>query len=74
VNAGELSFRLPKPKSLPKGQVFMTKRPGLDKLVRSVKDALRGVLYRDDAQVVRLTASKTYHEQPGVEIRCQTSE
>lgn len=34
--------------------------PDLDKLVRAVLDALTGVCYRDDAQVVEITASKVY--------------
>lgn len=55
-----VTFHLPRPQSLPKRVVHHTKKPDLDKLVRSTKDALKGVLYGDDAQVVDLHARKTY--------------
>lgn len=63
-----LSFYLPRPKSAPRCVHYPTKRPDLDKMVRSVKDALTGVLYRDDSQVVHLNASKSYASDPGVEV------
>ena len=50
-------------------------RPDLDKLARAVGDALTGVCYHDDAQVVNLCAAKYYVTPagrlsvPGVEIR-----
>jgi Holliday junction resolvase RusA-like endonuclease len=53
-------FCLPRPQSLPKRVLHHTKKPDLDKLVRSTKDALKGVLYHDDAQVVKLHAEKRY--------------
>jgi crossover junction endodeoxyribonuclease RusA len=37
-------------------------RPDLDKLVRAVLDALTGVAFRDDSQVVAITASKLYSD------------
>jgi Holliday junction resolvase RusA-like endonuclease len=66
----ELRFFMPKPKSYPKTKtLFATKRPDLDKMVRSIKDALKGVMYLDDAQVVWMKACKYYDDAPGVEIR-----
>ena len=50
-------------------------RPDLDKLARAVGDALTGVCYHDDAQIVNLRAAKYYVTPsgrlsvPGVEIR-----
>lgn len=35
-------------------------KPDIDKLCRAVLDALTGILYHDDAQVVSLSASKRY--------------
>lgn len=35
-------------------------KPDVDKLCRAVLDALTGILYHDDAQVVSLSASKRY--------------
>ena len=55
-----VTFRLPRPQSLPKRELHHVKKPDLDKLVRSTKDALKGVLYRDDSQVVDLHARKVY--------------
>ena len=45
-----------------------TVTPDLDKLVRAIFDALQGIVYRYDAQVVELRASKDYGERPGVRI------
>jgi len=44
-------------------------RPDVDKLCRAVGDALTGVAYRDDSQVVDLIARKVYAEgHEGVRI------
>jgi Holliday junction resolvase RusA-like endonuclease len=40
--------------------VWPTTKPDTTKLLRAVEDALIGVLYRDDAQVVRQVVSKHY--------------
>ncbi|HKW13830.1 MAG TPA: RusA family crossover junction endodeoxyribonuclease [Candidatus Krumholzibacteria bacterium] len=56
----DLLFYLPRPKSLPKRITYHTKKPDLDKLIRNIKDALKGIVYRDDAQVVRTEATKSY--------------
>jgi len=55
-----LTFVMPKPKSAPKKVITMTKRPDLDKLIRSVLDALTGVFYKDDSQVCHVDAMKLY--------------
>ena len=44
------------------------KRPDLDKLVRAVLDALTMRVWRDDGQVVQISASKRYSETAGVTI------
>jgi len=44
-------------------------RPDLDKLVRSVLDALSGVAFVDDGQVVAINAGKEYGNAAGVELR-----
>lgn len=65
-------FYLPRPASLPKKRVtYPSKRPDLDKLTRALCDALTGVVWRDDAQVVVLYMQKLYaFEQypPGVSV------
>lgn len=64
-----LHFFLPRPRSLPKRVEFPTTRPDLDNFAKAVLDALRGVIYRDDAQIVHLSVSKHYNDVPGVSIR-----
>lgn len=62
-------FFLPRPQSLPKKVKHHTKKPDVDKLVRAVKDALKGVLWKDDSQVIELLARKGYATtQPHVRI------
>lgn len=39
---------------------YLVKRNDLDKLVRSTLDALSGVAYLDDCQVIKVIASKEY--------------
>ena len=63
-----LDFGIPKPKSAPKTRrVWPDKRPDLDKLSRSVLDALTYVIFADDSQVVHLRATKDYGA-PGVAV------
>jgi Holliday junction resolvase RusA-like endonuclease len=40
----------------------------LDKLIRAVLDALTGIAYIDDGQVVEITASKIYSQYAGLKI------
>lgn len=66
-----LQFGLPRPKAVKGVDVWCDKRPDCSKLVRSVEDALIGVLYADDSQIVMLNAGKRYAnegEAPFVEI------
>lgn len=65
-----IAFYLPRPKSAPKQVILPTKKPDLDKLVRSVKDALTQVVWRDDSQVVDLVVTKRYavNAPPHVDI------
>lgn len=45
-----------------------TTKPDVLKLARGVEDALTGILYVDDAQIVLETLSKEYGESEGVEV------
>lgn len=68
-----LDFVMPRPKSAPKRTTpAATKRNGdIDKLSRAVLDALSSIVFADDAQVVRLEATKRIAEigeTPGVSI------
>jgi Holliday junction resolvase RusA-like endonuclease len=65
----EMGFFLPRPKTLPKKVVFHTKKPDLDNLIKGTKDAMKGIVWRDDSQVVMIQAVKMYIDgQPRVEI------
>ena len=55
-----LSFYFAKPKSASKRLVEKITRPDCDKLERAILDSLTGIVYRDDAQVVRVIKSKTF--------------
>ena len=47
---------------------FPNVKPDLDNVVKAILDALNGVVYRDDAQVVNLVATKRYATEPRVEV------
>jgi Holliday junction resolvase RusA-like endonuclease len=69
--AMRVEFRLLKPKSAPKRRRTwpIGKLSGdLDKLARAVGDALTGVLFVDDCQVVEWSVSKDYGDNPGAMI------
>lgn len=65
-------FRLPRPKALSKTRIVPhTKKPDLDKLTRAVGDALTGILFHDDSQIVQWKVEKCYAgltEPPHVHI------
>ena len=63
-----LLFHLPRPKSLPKRVLYPVKKPDAKNLLWGVEDALRGILYVDDSQLVDLDVRKRYGANPGVEI------
>lgn len=64
-----LEFFMPRPKSVKKttNSIHLTK-PDLDKLARTVLDALTGIAYKDDSQVICCTLIKKYGNKPGVKI------
>jgi crossover junction endodeoxyribonuclease RusA len=71
----ELQFFLPKPKSAPKTKrVWPTKKPDLDKLIRSIGDSLTGLIYVDDAQICHMVVDKDYDVTPRVEVFIRTIE
>ena len=51
------------PKSAPQRQRPFTARPDLDNLTKLIKDALGGVAWNDDAQVVVMHMLKTYDSE-----------
>lgn len=72
-----VAFYLPRPKSLAKKVTAHTKKPDASKLVRSLEDALSGVVYRDDAQIVEIIAAKHYAaltDSPRVDVRVEATQ
>jgi Holliday junction resolvase RusA-like endonuclease len=61
-----MRFRYLRPKSVTRVQP--TVPPDLDKQIRSILDALTGIAYKDDSQVVSITATKEYQGSQGVDI------
>ena len=55
-------------------RVRHTSPPDLDNLVKAAKDAMNGVVWMDDRQVVALHAQKFYSRTPGVKIVVNTAE
>lgn len=45
-----------------------TVKPDRTKLTRSTEDALKGVIWADDAQIVDGSTTKTYGDRPGCQI------
>lgn len=53
---------------LPSAPAYPTTKPDTTKLLRAVEDALTGIVWRDDAQVVEQTISKVYGEPARCEV------
>ena len=69
-----LTFYLPRPKSLAKKVTAHLKAPDCSKLIRSTEDAMSGIVYRDDSQVVEVIAGKYYagdQTSPHVNVRVE---
>ena len=68
----QIVVRLQKPKSKPKKFCYPTGKPDADNYAKLILDALNGVVWRDDAQVVRLFVEKSYcdlaHPHQGVAL------
>ena len=75
----EFVFTLPRPKGhygtgknggklKASAPIAPTTRPDTTKLIRAVEDALSGIIWRDDAQIIRQTGVKVYGEIPGVYV------
>jgi Holliday junction resolvase RusA-like endonuclease len=47
------------------GTICATKKPDADNVLKGIKDGCNGIIWRDDAQVVRILIKKQYAETPG---------
>ena len=50
------------------GKEKYTKKPDIDNLIKSILDGLNGVAFKDDNQVINITASKVYSDIARVEV------
>ena len=50
------------------GCIYPTKKPDADNIAKIVLDALNGVAYTDDTQVINLSVQKRYGEVPEVKV------
>lgn len=53
-----------KRKEMESGLILPTKKPDTDNIAKAILDALNGLAYYDDAQVVCLQVSKKYSDEP----------
>ena len=53
-------FYIAKPKSVSKKRTEHVVKPDLSKLIRSTEDAMTGVIYSDDAQIIAFNTRKHY--------------
>lgn len=56
------------------GLIRPTKKPDADNVAKSVCDALNGLAYRDDSQVVTLIVEKWFGEEPRVDVEIREVE
>ena len=71
-----LYIRAPIPKSLSKkrleaclnGLEKPIKKPDASNVLKSVEDAMNGVVYKDDSQIVNIHVTKVYSSQSGIDV------
>ena len=57
-----------KQKQMLEGEILPLKKPDMDNIVKVVADALNGVAYHDDTQVILVSAKKAYSAMEGLDI------
>lgn len=71
--------RTPKPKTVQRykdhlnGKIRHTKKPDWDNVGKIISDALNGLAYDDDSQIVSAKVEKYYSDNPRVEISLQNA-
>lgn len=70
-------FEIPRSSSKKSRQLMLenivrpTKKPDIDNIAKVVCDALNGLAYRDDTQVVSLRLNKFFSDNPRIEVTIQ---
>lgn len=68
----ELWFGMPRPKTVKRKHPVV--KPDIDNFIKNAFDAMNGIAFVDDAQIVRVNASKEYSFSPMVIIKISTAE
>lgn len=64
-------FNIPRPKSVTeKKRKYPCVKPDIDNYAKALLDALNGIAFKDDAQIIDLTLSKRYGE-PGIAVEVE---
>lgn len=61
-------------KDLMNERIYVDKKPDLDNYFKAVTDAVNGVLYHDDGQIVVMAGQKLYSPNPRIEIEIDVLE
>ncbi len=63
------SFSKKKAAAAEAGEIYPVSKPDADNYLKGVKDALKGVMWIDDSQVVDAYARKRYSFRPRIEVK-----
>jgi len=63
------SWSMKKQRAAEAGQILPAVKPDADNMAKAICDAINGVVWKDDVQVVELTLKKRYSVVPGVAVR-----
>ena len=64
-------FVLQRPKSIPKKRKYPETKPDLDNLLKSLTDAMEGIIYTNDSRIVKKEVEKVYGDPPRVEVEVE---
>ena len=62
------SFSKKKQQEAKDGLIRPTVKPDCDNIAKNINDALNGIVYPDDKQIIRLEVNKYYSENERVEV------
>lgn len=63
------SFSKKKTAAAEAGEIYPTTKPDADNYLKGVKDALKGIMWVDDSQVVDVYTRKRYSSKPRIEVK-----
>lgn len=63
------SFSKKKAAAAERGEILPVSKPDVDNYLKGVKDALKGIIWGDDSQVVDAFARKRYSARPRIEVK-----